>query len=218
MNPSAHIHVRKIKLLLTLDVAALILLAIFFACRHWRPSDSLAARAEMLSLMPEDPGAVVYVDLLQLRTSPFLAELFRRAPEPAPDSDYKQFLQATGFHYESDLDRLAVAIHRQSENPTSFAVAEGRFDRKKIEAYGAQYGSLRTADGKTLFAVPMSGTSRKAYFTFLRDDRMAWANDSSYFFQKPRTSASAEWSDHFLRLAGMPAFAILRQDSGAAAP
>jgi hypothetical protein len=215
VNPSAHIHARKIKLLLTLDVAALILLAIFFAYRHWRPSDSLAARAEMLSLMPEDAGAVVYVDLLQLRTSPFLAELFRRAAEPAPDSDYKQFLQATGFHYESDLDRLAVAINRQSENPTSFAVAEGRFDRKKIEAYGAQYGSLRTADGKTLFAVPISGTSRKAYFTFLRDDRMAWANDSSYFFKQLPKAARADWHEHFLRLAGTPLFAILRQDSGA---
>ena len=61
MNPSAHIHMRKIKLLLTLDVIALILLAVFFAYRHWRPSDSLATRAEMLSLMPEDAGAVAPV-------------------------------------------------------------------------------------------------------------------------------------------------------------
>jgi len=207
----------KNKLLLVGGLALSILLAVFFGYRHWKPSDSLAIRTEMLSLMPEDASAVVYVDLAQLRSSPFLARLFRWAPQPTPDSDYAQFLQATGFNYERDLDRLALAINRQSQNSTAFAVADGRFDRKKIEAYAARYGSLKTADGKTLFAVPLSGSSRKAFFAFLRDDRMAWANDPSYFFQQPRSSSSTEWREHFSRLAGMPIFAILRQDSGAAA-
>jgi hypothetical protein len=207
----------KSKLMLLIGIAVAILLGIFFGYRHWEPRDSLAARTEMLSLMPEDASAVVYLDMTQLRSSPLLEQLFRWAPQPAPDGDYAQFLQATDFHYERDLDRLALAINNQSKDSTAFAIVEGRFDRKKIEAYGAPYGSLRTADGKKLFAIPMSGSNRKAFFVFLRDDRMAWANDPSYFFQKPRTSASAEWSDHFLRLAGMPAFAILRQDSGAAA-
>lgn len=216
MNPSAHIHMRKIKLLLALDVAALILLAVFFAYRHWRPNDSLGTRAAMLSLMPEDADAVVYVDLAQLRTSPFLAALFQLAPHPAPDSDYAQFLQATGFNYERDLDRLALAINHQSKNSRAMAVVEGRFDRKKIEAYGSRYASLKTADGKTLFAVPASDSSRKTFFTFLRDDRMAWANDSSYFFKQASSASRGEWRERFLRLAGTPIFAILRQDSGAA--
>ena len=166
--------------------------------------------------MPADASAVFYLDLAQLRTSPFLAQLFRWAPQPTPDSDYAQFLQATGFNYERDLDRLAVALNRQSQNSTALAIVDGRFDRKKIEAYAARYGSLKTADGKTLFAVPVNGSNRKAYLMFLRDDRMALANDSSYFFQQPRNFGSPEWSEHFLRLAGTPIFAILRQDSGVA--
>ncbi len=206
----------KNKLQLVIAIALSILLAVFLGYQRWKPNDSLAVRANMLSLMPADAGAVVYVDLGQLRSSPFLAELFRLAPQPAPDSDYAQFLEATGFNYERDLDRLALAVNRQSNDSTAFAVAEGRFDRKKIEAYGARYGSLKTADGKTLFAVPVNGSSRKAFFTFLRDDRMAWANDSSYFFKKQPRASPAEWREHFLRLAGTPIFAILRQDSGEA--
>ena len=212
----AHIEMFKKKLLLAAGITVLILLAVFFGYHHWNSNDSLAVRAEMLSRMPEDASAVVYLDLAQLRFSPFLAQLFRWAPQPTPDSDYAQFLQATGFNYERDLDRLALAINRQSQNSTAFAIADGRFDRKKIEAYGGRYGLLKTADGKTLYAVPMSGSSRKAFFTFLRDDRMAWANDSSYFFHQPRNTSPEEWREHFLRLAGTPIFAILRQDSGTA--
>jgi len=206
----------KNKLLLVVGLLLSILLAVLTGYRKWHANDSLAMRAEMLALMPQDASMVVYLDLAQLRSSPFLAQLFRWAPQPAPDSDYAQFLQATGFNYERDLDRLALAINRQAQSSTAFAIAEGQFDRKKIEAYGARYGSLKTADGKTLFAVPLTGSNRKAFFTFLRDHRMAWANDSSYFFQQPRHSSSEEWGEHFVRLAGSPIFAVLRQDSGAA--
>jgi hypothetical protein len=207
----------KNKILLVAGILLASLVVAFLAYRHWNSRDSLADREGMLSLMPEDASAVVYLDLAQLRSSPFLDQLFRWAPKPTLDSDYAQFLQATGFNYESDLDRVALAINRQSPTSTAFAVAEGRFDRKKIEAHASQFGSLKTADGKTLYAVPLNGSSRKAFFTFLRDDRVAWANDSSYFFQQPHRASSAEWREHFSRLAGTPVFAVLRQDSGAAA-
>lgn len=208
----------RTKLLLTLVVAISLFAAIFLAYRRWASPDSLTQRAGILALMPADATAVGFVDLQQLRGSPFLVQLMSWAPQPAPDSDYAQFLQATGFNYERDLDRLALALHRQEQGPVVFAVAEGRFDRKKIEAYAWQFGSLKTADGKTLFAVPIHGSQRKAYFTFLRDDRVAWANDSSYFFQRPTHSgASEEWHEHFSRVAGTPIFVVLRQDSLSAA-
>jgi hypothetical protein len=197
--------------------AIVILLGILFAFRYGHPHDSVGDRNGMLRLMPEDATAVVYLDLAQLRASPVLPGLFRWATKPTIDSDYAQFLQATGFNYENDLDRLALAIHREPQGPLAFAVADGRFDRKKIEAYASHYGSLKTADGKTLFAVPLNGSNHKAYFTFLKSDRIAWANDSSFFFQRPRSESSTEWREHFSRLAGTPVFAVLRQDSEAAA-
>lgn len=154
-----------------LGIAAVMAVAVallgWLAYRHWHVGDGLLDREAMLSLMPEDASAVIYLDVAQLRSSPLFAQLSRWAPEPTVDSDYAQFLQATGFNYESDLDRAALAIERQPQSSLAFAVVEGRFDRKKIEAFAGKYGSLKTADGKTLFAVPLSGSNRKAYFTFL---------------------------------------------------
>lgn len=206
----------KPKILAAVSIVVALSAGAFLAYRNWRFNDSFSDRERLLALMPEDTNAVVYADLMQLRASPFLVELFRLAPKVTPDNDYTQFLNDTGFHYETDLSQIALSINRQSQNATLFAVAQGKFDRKRIEAFGSQYASLKTADGKTLFAVPLSGSNRKAYFTFLRDDRVAWANDSSYFFQKPRGNSSSEWREHFLRLAGTPIFAVLRQDSGTA--
>jgi hypothetical protein len=205
------------KILLFGAAAILLLVGIFLTYRYWRRADVLGERQQMLALMPENAGTVIYVDWGQLRTSSTLSALLRWAPKPTVDSDYAQFLQATGFNYENDLDRLALAVRRDPHSTQACAVVDGKFDRKKIEAYASQYGSLKIADGKTLFAVPLSGSNRKAYFTFLRSDRIEWANDSSFFFQAPRKDSEAEWREHFSRLEGTPIFAVLRQDSEAAA-
>jgi len=205
----------KNRLLPAVIFAIPILAAAFFAYKHWESRDLLSERADIFSRMPAEANVVVYVDLVQLRSSPFFAQLLAWAPQPAPDIEYAQFLQSTGFNYERDLDRLALGVNPQSQNLAAFAIAEGRFDRKKIGAYASQFGSLKTADGKTLYAVPISGSSRKSFFVFLRDDRIAWANDSS-FFQRPSSNPPAEWREHFSRLAGTPLFVILRPDSSTA--
>ena len=204
--------------ILQIAVAALVVLvATFFSYSHWHGKNRDGGRETILALMPEDSSAIAYLDLEQLRSSALLAELFRWAPKATPDNEYADFLQSTGFNYETDLERIGLSLSRQSPGMSAFAVVEGKFDRKKIETFGSRYGSLKTADGKTLFAVPLKGSRRKAYFTFLRDNRVAWSNDSSYFFQKPRGASSTEWREHFLRVAGMPVFAVLRQDVGAEA-
>jgi len=203
---------KKKPLFISLLILGVLLFA-FFAYRHWRSGDSAGTRNDLLSFMPSDSSAVGFLDLSELRSSPFLQQLLSWAPQVAPDSDYAQFVQATGFDYERDLDRVVLAFDRQAQSPWVFAVAEGRFNRKKIEAYAARFGSLKTADGKTLFAVPIKESKRKAYFTFLRDDRIAWANDSSYFFQRPPSGSPQAWREHLSRVAGTPIFAVLQQDS-----
>ncbi len=200
---------------LMVGALAAALLAAHLVYRHWHAQEMVGGREGMLAQMPEDASAVVYVDMAQLRSSPFFLQLLQWAPQPAVDTDYAQFLQVTGFHYERDLDRVALAINHQAQNSTVFAIADGRFDRKKIEAYASKFASLKTADGKTLFAVPMGGSNGKAYFAFLHNDRVAWSNDSSYFFQQPRSDSNKEWREHFSRVAGTPVFAVLRQDAGA---
>lgn len=204
------------KKLIATGAGVLVLAAILLGYAHWSSRDTEASRAELLSLMPANGNIALFLDLSALRTSPFLGQVLGLAPQPTSDSDYAHFLQATGFNYERDLDRVAISIDRQPQTQTVFAVAEGRFDRRKIESYGAQYGALKTADGRTIYAVPVDHPAYKAYFAFLRDDRLAWANDSACFFQPAAKTSSADWREHFSRVAGTPVFVILRQDAGAA--
>jgi hypothetical protein len=207
------------KLLLSAPLVLLAVVAGLLAYRHWPVRDSLAGRSEMLALMPEDATAVVFIDLAQFRTSSFLAQLFAWAPRPAVEEDYEQFVKATGFNYEKNLDRFAVAFSQQSKEPLRFAIAEGRFDRKKIEEYAERSGLRISHNGVVVFSINWKN-ARPSFFTFLRDDRIAWTDDPSYaaLFQKQRSaSSSADWAEHFSRLAGTPIFAVLRQEGGAVA-
>jgi hypothetical protein len=177
-------------------------------------SNAQRSRGDLLSRLPGDSTSVIYVDLKELRTSSFFSQLLAWAPAPSVDEEYAKFVQATGFDYERDLDRVGISLSGTAQHPKTMAVAEGRFDRKRIEAYSARFGTLKTATGKTIYAVALSKPVRTAYFTFLRDNQVALCSDASCFFQASEKSADdEEWREHFLRLGGTPLFGIMRQDS-----
>jgi len=181
---------------------------------HSRGRDAQSAREELLRNLPADSTSVVYLDLQELRSSVFLSQILAWAPRPQMEEEYGKFVQATGFDYERDLGRVGIAFSGSAHSPKTMAVAEGKFDRKKIESYSAHFGTLKTANGKTIYAVSLSNPPRTAYFTFLRDDQVAICNDASCFFQASgRSLNSEEWREHFLRMAGTPLFAVMRQDS-----
>jgi hypothetical protein len=181
---------------------------------HSHGRDAQSAREELLRNLPADSTSVVYLDLQELRSSVFLSQLLAWAPRPQMEEEYGKFVQATGFDYERDLGRVGIAFSGSAPSPKTMAVAEGKFDRKKIESYSAHFGTLKTANGKTIYAVSLSNPPRTAYFTFLRDDQVAICNDASCFFQASgRSLNSEEWREHFLRMAGTPLFAVMRQDS-----
>jgi len=177
-------------------------------------SNAQRSRGDVLSRLPEDSTSVIYADLKELRTSAFFSQLVAWAPAPSVDEEYTKFVRATGFDYERDLDRVGISFSGTTQNPRTMAVAEGRFDRKRIEAYSARFGTLKTAAGKTIYAVPLSKPVRTAYFTFLRDDQVALCSDASCFFQASGKNVDdPAWREHFLRLGGTPLFGIMRQDS-----
>lgn len=198
-------------------VLAISLAATFFYF-HYRSYDPLAVRNEMLAQMPANGNAVVFLDLAALRSSPFLAQLFAWAPRPAPDADYAQFVQATGFNYERDLDRVALGVFRAADRSSILVIADGRFDRQKISEYLQRSGKPAMRNGATVFPIAPSGTTGASFLTFLSKDRIAWTNDPSAaaLFARPDPFA-AEWRERFGRLAGTPVFAVIRQDSGAVA-
>src|SRR5208283_4419053 len=196
---------------LLVAVFSLLLLVVggVFAYRHWYSQDQLGTREEMLSLLPADPSAVVFLDLEQFRQSSFLPQLLAWVPHDSVEDDYAQFVKATGFNYERDLDRVGIAFTRQGTSSTTYAIAEGRFDRKKIEDYAKRSGQTLHEKQLLIFSLSLKNSSRTSYFTFLREDRIAWTDDPNYaalFLASRGFKEKQEWQEHFARLAGSAAF------------
>jgi hypothetical protein len=216
-----------------------ILCAAIFAYHRWQTQDGLSVRLEMLGQLPADTDAIFFLDFNALRSSPFLAQILAWAPQSSQDPDYAQFVKETGFDYERDLDRIAIAISPAGAGSNYFLDAEGRFDRKKIEAYVAKYGKPQNVSGRMFFGVPLGSatssnstegnstssnsapgnskpgiSSRTVYLTFLQDDRLALSSTPfALTARAPQRISSEEWHEHFRRLAGAPIFGIFFQDS-----
>ena len=189
--------------------------ATFYAHRRYSAHSS-SARGDLLEMMPADAQAVLFADLAELRTAPFVAQLYVWAPQPEPDEDYAKFLKETGFNYERDLGRLAIAFGKAGQDSTFFAVAEGKFDRQKISALAIKSGTVEKRSGREIFSIPESGSAKKIYFTFLGNDRIALTdreNLGQTLSAKKRSEDRTEWGARFERLAGSPFFAVIRQDA-----
>ncbi len=202
-------------------IAAVVVIgaSLLYGYQRWGTS-GFSPRNDLLARMPADASAVLFVDLDALRQSPFLAELYKWIPQTKADADYTQFLQSTGFNYERDLNRLGIAVLNHGPETAFFAVADGRFDRKKISAYALQTGKREIRGGREIFTVPLSGSTGRILFTFLRDDRIALTNGANLesFLSRPQGDPDAQaWRERFRRLAGSPLFAVVRQDAAVGA-
>jgi len=206
---------KQARLVLAVAVVVILSAAAFIANRKWgKPSAS--AREEMLSLLPTDANAVLFLDFSALRQTSFVAQLYARAPKPQADADYAQFVKETGFDYERDLDRLAIAIEKRGQDSALFAIADGKFDRQKISAFSLKGGSAAKTGGHEIFSVPASGASKKISFVFLANGRLALTNDSNlaiFLDAKKRSEDVVEWRTRFERLAGSPLFAVIKQNA-----
>lgn len=193
----------------TLLTFALLLIFHFFG----ETQDSV--RTELLRFVSDDATSVVFLDLNQLRASPFLATLYAWAPHPAEDSDYTQFLSDTGFNYERDLSKVLIAISNRAGSVRTLVLADGKFDRKKIEAFLNRSSHPVKQGNRVVFLVPAKAGTRPASFTFLSNHLVAIANseDAEPLLSIPiREPAQTEWQTRFDRLAGSPIFAVIRQD------
>src|SRR5258706_6831253 len=168
--------------------------------------------------MPPEASTVVFADLAELRRAPFAADLYNWIPKSQADAEYADFLRKTGFDYERDLDLTAIAVLKGEKEGKLFAIAEGRFDRKKIEAYAAQSGTRETRNGREIFFVPLSDGTRRITFAFVSKDKIALtdaADLAPFLGPAPNTTDAREWRERFTRLAGSPVFAVARQDAAA---
>ena len=190
------------------------LAAVFCLGYIWWIHPGSPARDDVLSLIPANAQALLFADVSEMRGAPFFADILAWAPKTNADLEYRQFLLDTGFDYENDLDRVAVALVKQGAQQIFFAVANGRFDQKKIKAYATKSGTAQKQGGVEIFSVPIAGSSQRISFTFLRRGRIAFTNakDIGPFLKMPTEADSADWRTRFERVAGSPLFAVIRSD------
>lgn len=199
-------------------VGLLVLSAAGYYVYQRRSASRSSGRNDLLEMMPADASAVVFADLAELRSAPFVAQLFAWAPQPEPDEDYAKFLSETGFHYERDLDRLAIAFQGAGQGSSFFAVADGRFNRQKISALANKPGAVEKRGGHEIFAIPEGSDAKKIYLTFLSNDRIALTDRTDLSqnlggSEKRSDDRTVEWRSRFERLGGSPVFAVICQDA-----
>ena len=176
---------------------------------------AIPGRNAVLSWMPEDARAVLFIDVADLRREPFFADLLAWAPKPDSDQEYRQFVRDTGFDYEKDLDRLAVAFEQPGAQKIFYAVGDGHFDRKKIKAYVAKNGVVQNSGGAEFFSLPIVGSSARLSFRFLTKNRLAFTNSNDFasWLQGAKAVDDGEWRERFARIAGSPVFAVMRNEA-----
>src|ERR1700730_5381515 len=76
------------------------------------------APPEPARLLPGADG-YLYVSLKWVRR----ANIAGQMPDVPHEPEYEQFIQATGFQFERDLDQAAFAIHYPAVRPNAKAVA-----------------------------------------------------------------------------------------------
>lgn len=158
--------------------------ALYWAFVHeWRP----AAPAQLagLAAVPADAGLAGGVEVASLGRQQWLVDIVKRASGEVDEAaEYRAFVEATGFDYTRDLERLWFGAAGTDAAPVFVFVAEGRFARERIQSYARQQGAAAsTYEGMELFEfrtapAPPAGAppqpERRSAFAFLDDTHLAF--------------------------------------------
>jgi hypothetical protein len=173
--------------------------------------------ADVLALLPSDSAVVVYADMAALRGEPLVQKLAAMAPAVQPGSDYAEFIAATDFQYERDLDRVVLASSSApapQAPPSHFvAIADGRFDQQKIEAYAQRNGQMQQQNGHAVFTTPGAAPGKFTALTFLSPSRIAIgdsADVNALLAGRPATTSDSALREQVSRVAGSPLFAVAK--------
>ncbi len=116
---------------------------------------------EAARLLPE-ADTYLYFNLAPLRA----AGVFNDMPAVSHEAEYEEFLRATGFQFERDLDEAAFAVHAPSppRGETRFSeVLVGRFDLDRARAYLRKLAARVDAyRDREIFSIPLEGRTVRA--------------------------------------------------------
>jgi hypothetical protein len=138
------------------------------------------APPEPARLLPGADG-FVYVNLGWMRRANITGEL----PAVPHDPDYEQFIQATGFQFERDLDEAALAIHYparlpgmspdSTQQPRFSEVFVGKIDGERLRGYLRQISSsVENYQTRDIYNIPLEG--RTVRVAILGVDTVAASN------------------------------------------
>jgi hypothetical protein len=138
------------------------------------------APPEPARLLPGADG-FVYVNLQWMRRANITGEL----PAVPHDPDYEQFIQATGFQFERDLDEAALAIHYpatplgtksdSTQQPRFSEVFVGKIDGERLRLYlGKISSSVENYQTRDIYNIPLEG--RTVRVAILGVDTVAASN------------------------------------------
>ncbi len=182
------------------------------------------APPDLFSLLPSDAPIVVYGDVAAVKSSPAFANgsvLFN--PGVAEDPNYRDFVEQTGFDYSRDLDRFVIAIWPDSETSSPvlaeriklIAIAEGRFDRAKIDSYARRTSRVSNGNGPVVYESGPTTPGQGFYFTFLEPNRIALAQKmslDSVLHPQPGSQQDSDTRQRIARVSGAEFFAVARTD------
>ena len=190
----------------------------YFGYAHFAATGN--SRNSLLRALPADAAAVIYVDIEEFRRAAILKAVktlgASATGNATTDPEYKQFVSETAFDYEKDLDRVGIAVTNRAAKQNYFALADGRFDRKKIETYLRKNGRSEQANGHEIFHVATGEPGREISVEFISNERIALTDGddiNAKIASSTSTAGHAEWMERFSRLAGTPVFALIRQDA-----
>lgn len=118
--------------------AVCLLLVAGAAALHTAQSKSITSSGHAWEVLPDDVIAVVHADIAELAGSEIYRTLAEEYSEqPQWDDKYREFVEATGFDFEEDLDRVTLAVGGDfnDEMPPFYFVVTGNFDRDRFDAY-----------------------------------------------------------------------------------
>jgi hypothetical protein len=182
------------------------------------PGSSAGAAPQLLIQLPVDAPGTAYFDVAELRGSPVVLKIAALA-EPQEDPEYKRFARDTGFDYTRDLDRVSLAFWpgHTAQIPLERAVilADGRFDRQKIDAYIAADPSIHSGPGEVAELPPLPGFSKRE-FAFVSPGSVAYTAGTE-IAASVQTNGVARINPALQpliqRVAGAPVFAVMRADN-----
>lgn len=179
------------------------------ALRYEGRTSAAETLPELLELAPADSTFIAYADVAALRQSSIVQQATSMNRPGATDPDYQEFVRATGFDYERDLDRVLVASKTDTTPNATIAVADGRFDQKKITEYAQLSGKTENENGRTVYVIPSVTPGKNISLTFLSAGRIAVSDGGDFFARQGALSTTpldGAMRERLSRVAGAPLF------------